>query len=64
MHAVLRKAVLLVVALLTVGVIFQAFALESATAAGPAAKGQNCRLEKQCRWVNFRQICTYVRVCR
>jgi hypothetical protein len=64
MHAVLRKAVLLVVALSTVGVIFQAFALESATAAGPAGKGQNCRLEKQCRWVNFRQICTYVRVCR
>ena len=60
MHFVLRKAVLFVVALLTVGVIFQ----EPATAAGPAAKGQNCRLEKQCRWVNFRQICTYVRVCR
>jgi hypothetical protein len=64
MHAVLQKAVLLVVALLTVGVIFQAFTLERAVAAGPAPRGQNCRLEKQCRWVNFRQICTYVRVCR
>jgi hypothetical protein len=62
MHAVIRKAVLLVVAPVIVGVIFQAFATESATAAGP--KGQNCRLEKQCRWVNFKQICYYVRVCR
>jgi hypothetical protein len=62
MQAVLRKAVLLVVAPLVVGVIFQAFVTESATAAG--AKGQNCRLEKQCRWVNFKQICYYVRVCR
>jgi hypothetical protein len=63
MHAVLRKAALLIIAPLTVGAIVHAFALEPATAAG-AAKGQNCRLEKQCRWVNFRQICTYVRVCR
>jgi hypothetical protein len=62
MHAVLPKAVLLVVAPFIVGVIFQALAPESATAAG--AKGQNCRLEKQCRWVNFKQICYYVRVCR
>ena len=64
MQAVLRKAVLLVVAPLIVGVIFQAFAVEPVTAAGAAAKGQNCRLEKQCRWVNFKQICYYVRVCR
>jgi len=64
MYAGLRKAVLLVVAFLAVGVIVQAFALGPATAAGAAAKGQNCRLEKQCRWVNFKQICYYVRVCR
>jgi hypothetical protein len=23
-----------------------------------------CRMEKQCRWVNFKKVCTYVRVCR
>ncbi len=30
----------------------------------PAAAGQHCRMEKQCRWVNFKKICTYVKVCR
>jgi len=44
--------------------VMQVLALQPATAAGAAAKGQNCRLEKQCRWVNFKQICYYVRVCR
>ncbi len=28
----------------------------------PAAA--ECRMEKQCRWVNFKKVCTYVRVCR
>ena len=23
-----------------------------------------CRMEKQCRWVNFKKVCTYVKVCR
>ncbi len=32
--------------------------------AGPAAAGQHCRMEKQCRWVNYKKICTYKRVCR
>jgi hypothetical protein len=32
--------------------------------AAPAAAAQRCRMEKQCRWVNFKKICTYVRVCR
>ncbi|MGO9487016.1 MAG: hypothetical protein ACLPX9_21000 [Rhodomicrobium sp.] len=32
--------------------------------AAPAAAGQNCRMEKQCRWVNFKKVCTYVKVCR
>jgi len=30
----------------------------------PAAAEQHCRMEKQCRWVNFKKICTYVKVCR
>jgi len=28
------------------------------------AKGKNCRIEQQCHWVNFKKICTYVKVCR
>ena len=40
----------------------------SASAATPAAvqdvKGKTCRMEQQCRWENFKKICTYVKVCR
>lgn len=25
---------------------------------------QTCRMEKQCRWENFKKICVYVKVCR
>ncbi len=32
--------------------------------ASPSAAEQRCRMEKQCRWVNFKKICTYVKVCR
>ena len=32
--------------------------------AAPAEAGQHCRMEKQCHWVNYKKICTYVRVCR
>jgi len=28
------------------------------------AKGKNCRMEQQCRWENFKKICTWVKVCR
>jgi hypothetical protein len=27
-------------------------------------KGKNCRVEQQCRWENFKKICTWVKVCR
>ena len=27
-------------------------------------KGKNCHLEQQCRWENFKKICTWVKVCR
>ena len=30
----------------------------------PASAEMRCRMEKQCRWVNFKKICTYVKVCR
>jgi len=26
--------------------------------------GKNCRMEQQCRWENFKKICTWVKVCR
>jgi hypothetical protein len=26
--------------------------------------GKTCRMEKQCRWENFKKICIYVKVCR
>ena len=32
--------------------------------ATPVAAEQRCRMEKQCRWVNYKKICTYVKVCR
>ena len=27
-------------------------------------KDKICRMEQQCHWVNFKKICTYVKVCR
>jgi len=35
----------------------QAFAAQS-------GGGQNCRMEQQCHWQNFKKICVYVKVCR
>jgi hypothetical protein len=29
-----------------------------------AAQAKTCRMEQQCHWVNFKKICTYVKVCR
>jgi hypothetical protein len=44
--------------------VFIAGVWAEAIGVGPAAAGQHCRMEKQCRWVNYKKICTYVRVCR
>jgi len=33
-------------------------------AAAQEAKDEACRMEKQCRWENFKKICVYVKVCR
>jgi hypothetical protein len=27
-------------------------------------KGKACTMEQQCRWENFKKICTWVKVCR
>ncbi len=33
-------------------------------AVAQGATGKTCRMEQQCHWVNFKKICTYVKVCR
>jgi hypothetical protein len=33
-------------------------------AASAGANGKTCRMEQQCRWQNFKKICTWVKVCR
>ena len=35
-----------------------------ATATAQDTGGKNCRMEQQCRWENFKKICTWVKVCR
>ncbi len=30
----------------------------------PAAAEKRCRMEQQCRWVNFKKVCHWVKVCR
>ncbi len=30
----------------------------------PAAAEKRCRMEQQCRWVNYKKVCHYVKVCR
>lgn len=35
-----------------------------ASAIAEEAKAKICRMEQQCRWVNFKKVCTYVKVCR
>jgi hypothetical protein len=45
-------------------VMLIAGATTAAMDAAPAAAEQRCRMEQQCRWVNFKKICHWVRVCR
>jgi hypothetical protein len=33
-------------------------------AASAGATNKTCRMEQQCRWENFKKICTWVKVCR
>ena len=35
-----------------------------ASAQVQGAKGQNCHMEQQCHWENFKKVCVYVKVCR
>lgn len=41
-----------------------AFVYATAIDATPTFAEPRCRMEKQCRWVNYKKVCTYVRVCR
>lgn len=41
-----------------------AVAQEAKAIGAQATKGKTCRIEQQCHWVNFKKICTYVKVCR
>jgi hypothetical protein len=56
----MNRLVALVVA---AGILAVGFAISPAFAE-PSQKGQTCRMEQQCKWVNFKKICTWVRVCR
>jgi hypothetical protein len=47
-------ALLIVFAVLTFGL----------TAPAAIAAGTHCRMEKQCRWKNFKKYCVWVKVCR
>jgi len=47
-------ALLIVFAVLTFGL----------TAPAAIAGGTHCRMEKQCRWKNFKKYCVWVKVCR
>ncbi len=54
-----------------VSIIVVVLGLVAASARMPAlaafdgtSKGKTCRMEQQCRWENFKKICTWVKVCR
>jgi hypothetical protein len=39
-------------------------AVLGSTAPAAFAGGTSCRMEKQCRWKNFKKYCVWVKVCR
>lgn len=45
--------------------LIAALVLATLGAAVPAAaEPGNCHMEKQCKWVNFKKVCVWTRVCR
>jgi hypothetical protein len=56
----MMMTVLVIAAALAGGAMREAAAQDAA----PDAKGKVCRMEKQCRWENFKKICVNVKVCR
>jgi hypothetical protein len=45
-------------------VLYLSFSWAPTSAAAQETKTKTCRMEQQCRWENFKRICTYVKVCR
>jgi len=45
------------------GILVAGFAISPAFAE-PAKKRQTWRMEQQCKWVNLKKVCTWVKVCR
>jgi hypothetical protein len=65
----MKRVGLVNVMLLAFGIGFgvtptSAVAQEAKTVGAQEPKGKTCRMEQQCHWVNFKKICTYVKVCR
>jgi hypothetical protein len=65
----MKRAVLAKVMLLALGIgccvtPTVSVAPEAKTIGAQAIRGKTCRMEQQCHWVNFKKICTYVKVCR
>ena len=58
MERMMRRVMLLPCAILAV------IAIQSAPALAQQAQGQNCHMEQQCHWENFKKVCVYVKVCR
>jgi len=56
MRKVVLTSLVAIVAIGATGVV--------APAAAQEVKDKACRMEKQCRWENFKKICVYVKVCR
>jgi hypothetical protein len=56
--------------LVTVAAILACVSCENAqavsgkNASASDANGKVCRMEQQCRWENFKKICTWLNVCR
>jgi len=55
----MRRSLLLSCAILTLLSMYG-----STSAWAESSNGKNCRMEQQCHWVNFKKVCTYVKVCR
>lgn len=55
----MNRIILIVAALAVLGA-----AIAPTIAAAQDPKGKTCHMEQQCHWVNFKKICTWVKVCR
>jgi uncharacterized membrane protein len=52
---------MLVIAFVALGICL---GIMPSSAIAEEAKAKTCRVEQQCKWVNFKKVCTYVKVCR